>query len=316
MIGKDVRLAAQLLKEGKLVAIPTETVYGLAANALSESAVRKIYEAKGRPSFNPLIIHLADISQLSEYAREIPQSAYELLNRFSPGPLTLILPKKEVVPDIVTAGLDSVAVRIPAHPVLRELLKICGLPLAAPSANPSGYISPTSAQHVEKMLGGKVDYILDGGTCSAGLESTIVGFPNGVPAIYREGIISRTEIEKIIGPVELNVSGKIHAPGMLSSHYSPNTPLILTDNVPGEIEKNKNKKIGLITYGSLLVGLPENQQILLCDDNEFELAARNLYAAMHEMDERGYDLIIARRFPYSGIGVAINDRLERAAVKD
>lgn len=315
MIGKDIQRAAALLMNGGLVAVPTETVYGLAANALSEAAVKKIFQAKGRPAHNPLIIHLADLDSLSLYATEIPDNARRLLMAFSPGPLTVVLKKSHIVPSIVTANLENVAIRIPAHPMMRELIRVCGFPLAAPSANPSGYISPTSPMHVMKGLVDKVDYILDGGSCTAGLESTIVGFSDGLPVIFREGVISRQDIQKVVGKVGVNASSKVLSPGMLSSHYSPKTPMILSDNIVDEIGKYPEKNIGLITYGGLYSGLTEDKQISLCQYEEFDIAARNLYAAMHEMDERGYELIIARRFPDHGIGIAINDRLQRASHK-
>ncbi len=187
MKGTDIQLAAEYLLRGELVAIPTETVYGLAANALDERAVARVFEVKNRPLHNPLIIHVADVDQINRYTTDVPPAAQKLLSRFAPGPLTLLLPRNSTIPDIVTASSPLVAVRIPAHPMTRELLRRTGIPLAAPSANPFGYISPTTAGHVEKMLRDKIPYILDGGPCEAGIESTIIGFPAGVPTIYREG---------------------------------------------------------------------------------------------------------------------------------
>ena len=315
MIGKDIKKAAEIIKSEGIVAVPTETVYGLAANALSKKAVSKVFAAKGRPSHNPLIIHLADTDDLPIYCREIPPKSRLLLEAFSPGPLTLVLPKTDFVPEMVTGGMTNVAVRIPAHPMMLELIRECGFPLAAPSANPSGFISPTSPMHVLKGMSGKIDYILDGGNCEAGLESTIIGFYDGIPVVLREGVISRGEIEKLIGKVRTLSNDKILSPGMMSSHYCPRTPLLLSENIVDAIGKLPKMKIGLITYGGIYKGLPEDCQISLCQNEEFSIAARNLYAAMHELDERGYDLIIARRFPDHGIGVAINDRLFRASIK-
>jgi L-threonylcarbamoyladenylate synthase len=315
MKGKDIQIAVEHLLRGELVAIPTETVYGLAANALDEKAVVRIYEVKQRPLHNPLIIHVADPEQIARYTTGIPDAALNLLHKFAPGPLTLLLPRNSSIPDIVTAGSPLVAVRIPAHPMTLELLRRTSIPLAAPSANPFGYISPTTAGHVEKMLGDKIPYILDGGPCDAGIESTIIGFPEGVPTIYREGAIPKDQIEELIAPVAVFEGKKIHAPGMSAVHYSPNTPLILCDDVEQAIRYHDHFKIGVITYGSYATGVTANNQWILCKDNNWEAAAHNLYAALHEMDERNYELMIAKTFPENGLGSALNDRLRRAAMK-
>jgi L-threonylcarbamoyladenylate synthase len=315
-IGTDIGKAAQLILKGELVAIPTETVYGLAANGLNEKAVEKIFIAKNRPSTNPLILHVAHVDQLKELVKELPSLALELLEKFAPGPLTLLLSKKALVPSIVNNGLPDVAVRIPNHSLTLKLLKKVGVPLAAPSANPFGYVSPTTPLHVKTMLEGKIEYILDGGTCTNGLESTIVGFPGGVPTIFRVGMITQEEIEQLIGPVELNQSLKTVAPGMLKSHYSPNTPLLLSEEIESDKEKYKQQKVGVITYNTLVEGLDSEHQLLLCEKNEFSQAAKKLYAALHEMDKKGYDLILVRKFPTIGIGNTLNDRLLRASVKN
>jgi L-threonylcarbamoyladenylate synthase len=315
LIGNDVEQAAQLLAAGKLVAIPTETVYGLAGNIFSESAVKEIFKVKQRPATNPLIVHLPDVDSIHEIVKEIPAEAKILLAAFSPGPLTLLLPKNYSVPDIVTAGSPYVAIRIPDHELTLELLQKVSFPLVAPSANPYTYISPTSAMHVKKMLAGKIPYILDGGPCKMGLESTIVGFPNGTPTIYRMGSISREEIEDKIGKVKLVINGKAFAPGMHHKHYSPNTRLILSDNPDSDITHFSSYKIGLITYNNYSELLPSEQQLLLCENDDFKTAGANLYAAMHIMDNKGYDMIIARKFPETGIGSSINDRLNRAKEK-
>ncbi len=314
-IGTDVALAAELLKQGKLVAIPTETVYGLAANALDETAVAKIYEVKQRPTVNPLIIHLAATGQVDEFVSYVPDVARQLMARFCPGPLTLVLPRKKIVPDIVTAGKDTVAVRIPAHPVTHQLLSRTGLPLAAPSANPSGYISPTTALHVLATLGEKIRYILDGGPCGAGIESTIVGFDGDTPVIYRQGVITADDIREVTGSIAHYSGHSILAPGMSKAHYSPVTPVMFTADVDKAIADRPGKSIGVLTYGEYTPGIPVTDQVLLCADSEWSSAARNLYAAMHALDSRKYDLIIARQFPQSGIGAALNDRLKRAASK-
>jgi L-threonylcarbamoyladenylate synthase len=315
LIGTDISYASELIRQGELVAIPTETVYGLAANALDEQAVRKIFAAKGRPLTNPLIIHVAEIDQVSDYAQQIPAAAYRLLEAFSPGPLTVLLPRRTIVPDVVTAHLPHVAIRIPNHPLTHSLLSVLRLPLAAPSANPYGYISPTSAQHVYKMLKGKISYILDGGNCAGGIESTIVGFPEGIPTLYREGLINKEAIEAIIGPVKRKETNQPLAPGMTASHYSPRTPLILSEDIDELLADHEGKHIGLITYDAYSKKLPQQNQLLLYQDNDLSAAASRLYAAMHEMDERGYDLILVRKLPHQSLGVALNDRLNRASHK-
>lgn len=313
--GTDIEQAAQLLADDKLVAIPTETVYGLAANMFSESAVQKIFEVKQRPATNPLIVHLPDAESLQDIVTDVPDMAIKLIDAFSPGPLTLLLPKRKSVPDMVTAGSPNVAIRIPNHDLTLKLLHKVSFPLVAPSANPYTYISPTNARHVKNMLGGKIPYILDGGPCKMGLESTIVGFVNGFPAIYRVGAISREEIEDKIGKVKLAITGKVVAPGMHHKHYSPNTRLIVSDNPDREIVEFVNQRIGIISYNNYSELLPYEQQLLLCENDDFNTAAANLYAAMHSMDNKGYDLIIAKRFPETGIGSSINDRLNRAQEK-
>ena len=315
IIGKDIEKASALLKEGRVVAIPTETVYGLAAHALNEKAVMRIFEVKNRPAVNPLIVHLADADLIPNYVSDIPDIAGKLIDTFCPGPLTIVLPKKAVVPGIVTANRDTVAVRIPAHPVTRQLLKMTGLPLAAPSANPSGFISPTRAEHVFSNMGDKIDYILDGGACNTGIESTIVGFEDGVPVIYRQGVITANDIRLVAGEVLQYAGNKMLAPGMSAAHYSPHTSMILTDNIDEEIEHNKNRQLGVITYNEYVASVWKGQQILLSENDDLQDAAKALYAAMHVMDARGYDVIIARRFPDAGIGLALNDRLQRAAAK-
>lgn len=313
--GTDIGFAAELLRNGELVAIPTETVYGLAGNALDEQAVRKIYTVKNRPLSNPLILHVSSADQLTDYCAQVPDLAYELLKHFSPGPITLLLPRKPIVPAIVTAGLPDLAIRIPKHPLTLELLSILGIPLAAPSANPFGYISPTTAGHVNRMLTGKIKYILDGGPCHAGIESTIVGFPDGVVTLYRQGAISREAIEKVIGPIQVNQQKKVLAPGMMKAHYQPNTPFILCDDVLSILPDFRGKRVGLILFDQYSDRIPRSDQWLLSEQGDMEIAASRLYATLHEMDEKGFDVILAQRLPDTGLGVAINDRLQRAAAK-
>ncbi|NDC41990.1 MAG: threonylcarbamoyl-AMP synthase, partial [Chitinophagia bacterium] len=283
MIGNDIKYAAELLLAGEVVAIPTETVYGLAADACNTTAVAQIFAIKNRPAYNPLIVHVPSVHEIMPLVQNLPEAAALLLERFSPGPLTVLLPRNSKIPDIVTAGLPNVAVRIPNHPVALSLLRTAGIPLAAPSANPFGYISPTAAHHVEHMLGDKIKYILDGGRCAAGIESTIIGFPDGVPTMYREGALARSAIEQVIGPVVAHNAARPQAPGMLARHYQPHTPVWLTARPSEVIASLTGKSVGLITYNSYSTLLEKTRQILLCTESNFSEAAHNLYAAMHQM---------------------------------
>lgn len=314
-IGTDIEKAARLLKQGKLVAIPTETVYGLAGNAFNEQAVLKIFETKNRPQFDPLIVHSSGVDWVKQHVKEIPTLAQTLMDEFWPGPLTLVLPKKDIIPDLVTSGLDSVAVRVPSHPMTQELIRLIDFPLAAPSANPFGYVSPTTAQHVNDQLGDKIDYILDGGSTKVGLESTIIGFEEGKPIVYRLGGLSIDVIEDLIGPVEvaLNQSSDPKAPGMLKSHYAPGKPLYFGN--PGEmIGEFEGKRIGFLGFMTRLEFLPPDRQLLLSPRGDLHEAAVNLFAFMRQFEEFPVDLILAEQLPEIGLGRAINDRLRRAAV--
>jgi L-threonylcarbamoyladenylate synthase len=314
-IGTDIEKAARLLKRGKLVAIPTETVYGLAANAFDPDAVLTVYEAKNRPHFDPLIVHSSSAEWVKQHVANIPPIAQTLMDEFWPGPLTLVLPKKPVVPDVVTSGLDSVAVRVPQHPMTQDLIRLLDFPLAAPSANPFGYVSPTTAQHVEDQLGDKVDYILDGGSTTVGLESTIIGFEEGKPVVYRLGGLSIDVIEDLIGPVVmgLNMSSDPKAPGMLKSHYAPGKPLYFGN--PGEmITEFEGKRIGFLGFMTRLEFLPPNRQLLLSPRGDLHEAAVNLFAFMRQFEKLPVDVILAEQLPEIGLGKAINDRLRRAAV--
>lgn len=313
-IGTDIQKAAQLLKTGKLVAIPTETVYGLAGNAFNEDTVIRIFEAKDRPQFDPLIVHSSSTQWIKEHVSEIPPLAQKLMNDFCPGPLTLVLPKKTIIPDIVTSGLDSVAVRVPSHPMTQELLKLLDFPLAAPSANPFGYVSPTTAKHVNDQLGDKIDYILDGGPTTVGLESTIIGFEDGKAIVYRLGGLSIDVIEDSIGKVEvaLNQSSDPKAPGMLKSHYSPGKPLYFGN--PGQLISDfEGKRIGFLGFMTPLEFLPPDRQLLLSPHGDLQEAAINLFAFLRQMETFPVDVILAEELPDIGLGKAINDRLRRAA---
>lgn len=311
-IGIDIEKAKQILQNGGLVAIPTETVYGLGANALDKDAVLKIFEAKNRPHFDPLIIHTNSLEKVQLWVEELPAWAQKLARAFWPGPLTLLLPKKNI-PDIVTSGLGQVAVRIPSHPLTLQLLAALDFPVAAPSANPFGYISPTKPQHVAAQLENRVDYILDGGDCQVGIESTIVGFEDGKLCVFRLGGLAVEEIEEVAGPVELrlNQSSDPKAPGMLKNHYAPKKPLLI-GNIAGLIVAHPGQKIGVISF-TQKYDTPWQQ--VLSAKGDLSEAAHNLFTALRMLDESEAEIIFAEKLPDSFLGRAINDRLKRAAAK-
>ncbi|MEO1518700.1 MAG: L-threonylcarbamoyladenylate synthase [Bacteroidota bacterium] len=316
--GKDIGRAAQLLANGELVAIPTETVYGLAANALDERAVARIFEAKGRPTSNPLIIHLAGADQLASYVRAVPDLALELASQFWPGPLTMLLPRRETVPDIVTAGLPRVAVRVPNHPMSLALLRQTDFPLAAPSANPFGYISPTKVQHVLDQLGDKIPYVLDGGDCQTGLESTIVGFEQGQLVVHRLGGIPLELLEQMAkGALRFQTldAQKPLSPGMLPYHYSPRTPLLVVDEIDVCLSAYDPDKIGVISLDNFFDRILPEHQIQLSKTRDLAEAGRKLYQSMHRLDALGLKIILVERLPEEGLGQTMNDRLQRAASK-
>jgi Sua5/YciO/YrdC/YwlC family protein len=316
VIGKDIAEAKQILTDGNLVAIPTETVYGLAGNALNDQAVAKIFEAKNRPSFDPLILHTDSFEKLKTFVKEFSQPLEKLAKAFWPGPLTLLLPKKEIISDLVTAGLERVAVRVPQHPVALKLLGELDFPLAAPSANPFGYISPTQAGHVQAQLGDKIQYILDGGACQVGLESTIVGMEEDQIVVYRLGGLDLLEIEKIVGKVEVrsHSSSNPAAPGLLKSHYAPRKPFLVGDLerlIPEYLEKGERFAVlSLARNFPLPVDFPQYQLSNVADLAE---AARHLFGYMRSLDESDVHVILAEWMPEEGLGRAINDRLRRAA---
>jgi L-threonylcarbamoyladenylate synthase len=314
LVSKDLIKAAEILNREELVAIPTETVYGLAGNIYSKTAIKKIFEMKNRPFFNPLIVHIHSIEQVQDLAIDFPEKAQQLAKAFWPGSLTLILPKKDTVPDLITAGKDTVGIRMPDHTLTLELLKNISFPLAAPSANPFTHISPTKAQHVKNYFDGKLEMVLDGGDCKNGIESTIVGFENGAPVVYRLGSISVEEIEKIIGKVDVknNKEQAPNAPGMLEKHYSPRTKTYLVQDIADFIKQHPDKKIGLLLHSSDHEMFKVTIINYLSKTGNLKEAASNLYSAMHEMDQLDLDMIIAQRLPNYDLGQSINDRLERA----
>ncbi len=315
-IGTDVNKAADLLKKGSLVAIPTETVYGLAANALNKDAVINIFEVKKRPFFDPLIVHLAGIDQIEDYTKHFPAKAQLLARELMPGPLTLLLEKNNKISDLLTAGSPLVAIRIPSHPLCQKLLKKLPFPLAAPSANPFGYISPTTASHVEQQLGEDIPYILNGGPCQVGLESTIVGFEENDLIVYRKGGIAVEEIELIGGNVivQTHSTSNPNSPGRLESHYAPKTP-ILIGNILQLSQLQDQKKIGIISFRNDYKEIPAAARITLSPSGDFKEAAQNLFSGMRWLDQQSLDVILTEWVPDEHLGRAINDRLSRAAAK-
>jgi L-threonylcarbamoyladenylate synthase len=317
LLGKDILLAANFLTKGKLVAIPTETVYGLAANALNEQAVLSVFEAKNRPFFDPLIMHVSSFEQATQYANFEDERLIKLAHTFWPGPLTLLLPKKAIVPDLVSSGLPQVAIRVPNHLLTLQLLQQLNFPLAAPSANPFGYISPTEPSHVAKQLGEKVNYILDGGICEVGIESTIVGLEEGELCVYRLGGLSVEEIEKAVGHVELRInhSSNPKAPGQLKSHYAPRKLLKIGD-LETMIKEQREKKIALIYFGKNNYHASNIQHFPLSEKGDLREAALNLFRVLREADESNNDIILCEKLPDIDLGRAVNDRLQRAQSVD
>ena len=316
IISKDIQKAIQLLTAEHLVAIPTETVYGLAGNIYSEKAIKSIFATKKRPFFNPLIVHIASATALKEIVTHIPTKAQILADTFWPGAMTLVLKKNAKIPHIITAGKDTVAVRIPNHTLTLELLRQLPFPLAAPSANPFGSISPTRPIHVENYFKDTLQMVLDGGACANGIESTIIGFEAEEPVIYRLGALSLEDIEAVVGPVAIKnkKENSPDAPGMLARHYAPKTSTFLVTDVAAEVQKNLGKKIGVLVFTASL----ENKdvtEIVLSKAASLQEAAANLYNAMHVLDHKNLDVIIAEKFPETGLGKSINDRLQRATFK-
>jgi L-threonylcarbamoyladenylate synthase len=317
-----INRAAALLRDGRLVAFPTETVYGLGASALDSAAVRQIFWAKGRPAANPLIVHLTDPSLVANVAASWPETAARLAERFWPGPLTIVIPKLPAVPDEVTAGGSTVAVRCPNHPIALALLRAVGLPLAAPSANRSSELSPTRAEHVMRSLGGRIDLILDGGTCPGGIESTVVDVTGPVVRVLRPGLITVPMLEEVVGPVEVapRDEGVARSPGQMEKHYSPRTRMrlvhwndLLEDTIEADLA---GLKVGSISFTRDDASLEEvtgrsGRHISLPSDPD--RAASHLYEALHLLDRAGLDLLLVERPPDTPEWAAIRDRLTRAA---
>ena len=310
-VGKDINKAKYLLEHGELVAIPTETVYGLAGNALDLQAVTGIFKAKNRPQFDPLIIHVPSLAIAKRYCKAIPPKAVKLANAFWPGPLTLVVERKNIIPDLVTTGLPTLGIRCPNHPLTRQLLETLNFPLAAPSANPFGYVSPTTPEHVQDQLGEKIAYILDGGPCEIGVESTIIGFTDDAGTIYRLGGLGVEDIERVIGKVnfQINVSSNPRAPGQLQSHYAPGKKLYL-GNIEDLLSQFGKEGVGIISYNKNF-GTPH--QYVLSPSGSLEEASQHLFTALRTLDKQPVTIILAEPVPDVGLGKAINDRLRRAA---
>jgi L-threonylcarbamoyladenylate synthase len=314
-----IQEAAELLRHGGLVAFPTETVYGLGANALDAAAVQRIYSAKGRPSFNPLIVHVADEDGARALALHWPERASRVAKEFWPGPLTIVLPKRSIVPDNVTAGLDSVALRVPANPIALSLLRAAGVPLAAPSANRSTELSPTTARHVERSLGDRVDLILDGGPASVGIESTVLDLRTARAAILRPGVIGARELEPLVGPVaspnDIGGDAPRPSPGMMERHYAPRARLVLFDDkdaprVFDEANRHADdRRVGMLLRSVQGAG-PSEVVRMPIDPAPY---AQRLYAALHELDERGCRVVYVERPPNGAEWAGVRDRLERAS---
>jgi len=310
-IGTDILKAKTLLEAGELVAIPTETVYGLAGNALNASAVTRIFEVKDRPQFDPLIVHVPDIRKAGSYVTDIPEKARLLAEHFWPGPLTLLLKKKSIIPDLVTSGLDTVGIRCPDHALTLALLTSLSFPLAAPSANPFGYVSPTRPEHVDEQLGDKIHYILDGGNCEVGIESTIVGFENDDAIVYRMGGLSIEAIEETIGKVKIETHSTSNpkSPGQLKSHYAP-AKKVFIGKIEELLQQYPAHHAGLLTFQE---DFNSPYQFILSPGGTLEEAAQNLFIALRAFEKMEIDVILAELVPDIGIGRAINDRLRRAA---
>lgn len=316
-IGTALEEAIYYLKAGQAVAIPTETVYGLAANALSETAVTEIFRIKNRPAFDPLIVHVASLNAAKAYVSHIPVVVERIYAHLGPGPITYILPKSDLIPALVTSGHSSVGIRIPDHPMTLALLAQLDFPLAAPSANPFGFTSPTTAQHVANQLGGEVAYILDGGACKVGLESTILDASGDQLKVLRLGGLSLEQLETAAGQpiteIQLSSSNP-QAPGMLIKHYNPGKKLIM-GNFPAILTGHAGAKTAILAFKNYQVGFPIAQQYVLAPDGELSTAASRLFSGLRELAQLDVDLILAESLPEVGLGRAINDRLRRASAQ-
>ncbi len=304
-----LKKAASVIREGGLVAFPTETVYGLGVNAFDANAVAKIFEVKRRPRFDPIIVHIADFKDVERLCLELDERAKILIRKFFPGPLTLVLPKLDIVPDIVTAGLETVAIRMPSHPVALKLIEAAKVPIAAPSANPFGCLSPTTAEHVAEQIGGEIDLIIDGGKCPIGIESTILELVEN-PIILRPGGLPLEEIEKVIGKLNIStLSKRPRSPGQLPRHYSPRTPLEIIEK---DLVVPKGIKAGLLAFKIPKDKLSFEKIEFLSVSGDLREAACNLFSSLYRLDKENLDIIYAEPVPEIGLGKAIMDRLRKA----
>jgi len=323
IIGTDLDKAAGILQAGGLVGIPTETVYGLAANALNEQAVLSIFQVKNRPGFDPLIVHIAHADVLHKYVFELNEMILRLAERFWPGPLTLVLKRKQIIPDLVCSGLETVAIRVPNHPIALELLQRIDFPLAAPSANPFGYVSPTCTSHVQQQLGEHIDYILEGGSSRVGVESTVLDLSGDTPVILRRGGIPEEELEDFLG-MEIQKtlsSSRPGAPGMLHNHYAPRCMLLTYsgnqwEDLVSNLTPGQRSGIYWLRFSRELGEIDKKLQFVLSRSGDLSEAARNLFRAIRELDDCGAGVIFAEKAPDAGLGRAINDRLERASTRN
>ncbi len=301
---------------GGLVAFPTETVYGLGCDALNPDAAAKVFEAKQRPQFDPLIVHIADRRQLDNVVSALTTTAWQLIDQFWPGPLTLVLPKQPTIPDLVTAGLETVAVRMPNHPVAQALIREAGTPIAAPSANPFGYVSPTTAQHVADGLGNAIDLILDGGPCPVGVESTIVSLRGTRAELLRPGSITLEQLSAVIGPLSRSSSvvDQPTAPGQLARHYATQTPVTILISAKTRPTPTKNERVGLLIFSEASATDEQFAAVeVLSTTGDLREAARHLFAALRRLDAQGLDRIYVEPCQEEGLGMAIMDRLRRCA---
>ena len=315
VISNNINDAVQHLLHNNVVAIPTETVYGLAANALNPQAVIKIFEAKNRPTFNPLIVHCHNWQDAAKYVTHIPKKLQPLIENFSPGPITFLLPKNNLIPDIVTAGSNLVAIRVPNHPITLQLLSLLPFPLAAPSANEFGYISPTTENHVMQSLGGKIPFILSGNSSIVGLESTIVSInEQNKVVLHRHGGITQEQIEALINePIVLATNPETNiTSGQLKSHYAPNAPLYI-GNIENLLLTHNQGNVCTLSLHTKVINVPNNQQYFLSINGDLKQAAYNLFNILRQIDNAKPTVILAQLLPNIGLGVAINDRLQRAS---
>lgn len=312
----NIRKVARILQQGGLVAMPTETVYGLAANAMDAKAVRRIFKAKGRPSDNPLIVHIADRRMLSTLVKSIPENAQLLMHHFWPGPLTLVLLHNGTLPAVVTADLPTVAIRLPAHTLTRKIIRLSGVPIAAPSANRSGRPSPTQSEHVMHDLNGRIEAVIDGGTTRVGIESTVVDVTGKTPIILRPGHITPEDIRRVCGVVGLmrhRRSRQVRSPGMKYRHYAPDTPLdiIAPEKIENYVKRNDDLQLGVMTMRR---GLHWPNATVIYLGRTPELAARNIFSALRKLDGK-VDRIVCEALEEKGLGHAVMNRLKKAASK-